>query len=128
MIRRLNISTTFLVPIKLSMELFPRQKSLPPENYEAWEQACSTISSLHNLQILIIDMAVWNYHNYSTSNTIEDDHLISILSPLRGINAKHLKVEINAELSTSVRKILEPLGSSIIRRHRPYNSKVFRQG
>jgi hypothetical protein len=110
------------------MDLFRRQGILPPEDYTLWENACSAIGTLPGLQSLKIDMTLWNYRNFQTLNTIDDGHLILILSPLKAISAKRFEIEMNAELSDHGRETLEPFSFTIIQRHRPYNTLLFRQG
>lgn len=127
-IRRISLSTVFLVPKKLSTDLFPPGRALPPENYNAWINACLTIGTLQNLQQVTIDMTIWNYHNYRTTNVIEHDDFICILQPLRSIEAPLFEVELNVEVPEPVRTALGLGTFSYQKRDRPYNSKVFRQG
>jgi hypothetical protein len=129
-IKRLSISTTFVVPKDLSMDLFQNQNILPPEDYNHWEDACSTIATLQGLQSLVIDMTLWNYRYYSMTDTrtIDDNHLIMILSPLRNIRAKYFEVEINVDIPDRAKTALEPFPFKLTERHRPYNTTVFRQG
>jgi hypothetical protein len=129
-IRRLSISTTFLVPKNLSINLFRnRNQGLPPEDYSLWENVCSIMETMHGLQSLFIDMTLWNYrHDYSIPDTIDDDHLITILGPLRNIKARFFEVEMNADVPDRVITALTPFTFKLTERHRPYNTAVFRQG
>jgi hypothetical protein len=127
-IRHLNISTVFLVPKSFSMELFPRHYMIPPESYDAWEKACATIGTLHNLQYIAVDLTVWNYYDHEDANTIAPEDFKAILGPLNALNAKRFEVEMNAEPPEAVRMSLEPLNFSIVQRHRPYNEELFRKG
>jgi hypothetical protein len=126
-IRRLNISTVFLVPKSISVELSPNPYMIPPEGYDAWEKACSTIGTLHNLQYITVDLTVWNYYDHKGANTIAPEDFKAILGPLRAMNANEFEVEMNAEPPEAVRMSLEPLNFSIAQRHRPYNEKLFRR-
>lgn len=127
-IRRMSLSTVFLVPKKLSMSLFGPGLGIPPENYDAWRNACSTISTLQNLQRIDFDMTVWNYHNHKSTNTVEDADLLCILEPLNDINARVFEVELNVEPPDSVRRAINPMSFNITVCHRPYDSKTFRKG
>jgi hypothetical protein len=123
-----NLSTVFLVPSRLSKELFKDSVWLPPENYDAWEQACSALGTLRCLQTLTIDMTFWNYHEWQTTNTIGAQDYNPVLSPLRRIKARKVELEINVEIEGPTRAMLESLNFSILYFNRPYNSVVFRQG
>ncbi|KAH7079686.1 hypothetical protein FB567DRAFT_449814 [Paraphoma chrysanthemicola] len=123
MIRHVNLSTVFKVPMAIS----PALKSIPPEYYSAWERACTLIGTLSGLRILNIDMTIWNYYDYRTTNTMEDKALMSILSPLRVLQINSLQVELNIELPHTVKLALEPYNFDVVQRHRPYNARVFRQ-
>ncbi|KAF2023187.1 hypothetical protein EK21DRAFT_81445 [Setomelanomma holmii] len=122
-IRRMNLSTVFKVP----MELSPALKYIPPENYNEWAQNCEVVGTLKGLRWLFIDMTIWNYHDYKTTNTPDDRALIFILSHLRAIPVKFMEVEMNVDISEAVKSALEPMDFTITKRHRPYNTRVFRQ-
>jgi hypothetical protein len=110
------------------MDLFRNSGTIPPEDYDRWGKACSTIGTLHHLQSLNIDMTLWNYRYYSMPDTIDDNHLLIVLSPLKSLRAGCFDVEVNAEIPDRVRKALEPFHFSITERHRPYMANVFRKG
>jgi hypothetical protein len=126
-IRRLNISSVFLVPKSFSMELCRPNHMVPPENYDTWARACATIGTLSNLQCLTVDLALWNFYDKDSANTIPPEDFLAILQPLNRINAKIFEVEVNKEPEQSVRSSLQPLNFRIKQRERPYNSKVFRK-
>ncbi|KAH7071449.1 hypothetical protein BKA63DRAFT_419611 [Paraphoma chrysanthemicola] len=123
MIRHVNLSTVFKVPMAIS----PALACIPPENYSDWERACTMIGTLSGLRILTIDMTIWNYYDYRTTNTMEDKALISILNPLKALQISFIEVELNIELPQTVKLVLEPFDFDVVQRHRPYNARVFRQ-
>ena len=127
-LRRINMSTVFLVPREVSRGIFGSHHSVPPENYDAWERACSTVGTLTGLHLVTVDMTIWNYHDYKSANTIPPDDLISILDPLKRITARVFDVEINTALPEAVNVSLGPLPFNIKQRHRPYKADIFRQG
>tara|TARA_R110002003_G_scaffold534_20_gene20336 strand:- start:546 stop:1100 length:555 start_codon:yes stop_codon:yes gene_type:complete len=123
LIRSMNLSTVFKVPMGIS----PALKCIPPENYAEWEKACGVIGTLGGLRRLTVDMTIWNYYDYRTTNTVEDKALIFILSPLKALRVNTMEVELNVALPEVVRSGLEPLNFIIVERQRPYNARVFRQ-
>jgi hypothetical protein len=124
-LRKLNISTMFLVPVQEVRVLFPDVKFLPPEKYDAWDQACSMIGTLHYLQNLTIDFTIWNYFDWQNTNTIGHQDVFHILEPLQKIKANTILLELNAKVPETVRAVLEPLNFSIQESHRPYNGELF---
>ncbi|KAF1918940.1 hypothetical protein BDU57DRAFT_468448 [Ampelomyces quisqualis] len=127
-LRRINISTVFLIPVQTSKGLFPGPRPLPPEIYHEWEEACFMICTLPCVQSLTIDLTIWNYHDWKTTNTIGLEDLMEILEPLQQIKAKSVDLELNAKVPDSVRAVFEPLNFNIREFHRPYNRELFRQG
>jgi hypothetical protein len=115
-IRRINISTVFLMPMSMSGE----SVELPPENYEHWGKACSAIGALDHLQVLTIDFTIWNFYDWQTVNSIEHEALVLILSPLQNIKAKVMEVETNVEVPELVKSSLGPLKFTLEQQKRPF--------
>jgi hypothetical protein len=115
-IRRINISTVFLMPMSMSGSF----DVIPPENYDHWEKACSAIGTLDRLQLLTIDFTLWNFHDWKTINTIEHKALISILCPLKKIKAKVMEVETNVEVPELIKSSLGPLTFKLKQQRRPF--------
>jgi hypothetical protein len=109
------------------MNLSPAVQSLPPENYVDWKQACTLLETLSCLQRLSIDITIWNWYDYKTTNTMEPEALLTILGPLQSLKVHKFDVEINSDLPEAVKSSLGPLSFKLIQRSRPYNSRVFRQ-
>jgi hypothetical protein len=130
--RRLSLSTTFVVPMSLSKDLWNNWHSLPPEDYVAWGEACTVIGTLHHLQYLQIDMTLWSYRclnlYHKQAHIVSEDELVSILGPLKHTKAKNLELEINMPLSETAKALLEPLNVTVLEVHRPYNAHLSRQG
>ncbi|KAF2826894.1 hypothetical protein CC86DRAFT_406137 [Ophiobolus disseminans] len=127
-LRRVNVSTVFMMPRRVSEGIYSRDNSVPPENYYAWGEACSTLATLTYLQHLTIDMTIWNYRGHNSTNPFPPEDLLSILEPLKHIKAKFFEVELNTALPEAVKTSLEPLNFSIKQCHRPYDTESFRQG
>jgi hypothetical protein len=108
----------FLTPIRLD----PIVHVLPPESYEKWGLMCAALSDLDKLRVLVIDFTIWNFYNYETSNTPDNDALLAILQPLRSVNAVEIEVEMNMELPKEVKETLGPVRFSITQKQRPYDS------
>jgi hypothetical protein len=88
----------FLTPIRLD----PNVHVLTLESYEKWGRMCAAISDLDKLKVLLIDCTIWNFYNYETSNTPDNDALLAILQPLRSVNAMEFEVQMNMELPKDV--------------------------
>jgi len=70
---------------------------VPPEDYDTWSTACTTIGNLHNLQCITVDLMIWNLHDKDSANTINTilpEDFIAILEPLNQIRAKIFEVEL----------------------------------
>jgi hypothetical protein len=131
LIRRLNISTMFQLP----MASAPQLSSLPPENYAHWEVACAAIATLESLQQVTIDMTIWGLRDRTLNaiigqpETTYDVRILNaftaILGPLRAIKARHMEVEWNVEVPESIELLLGSINFTIVHRERKYNSRIF---
>jgi hypothetical protein len=113
--------------VKKLRALYSDVKFLPPENYDAWEQACSIIGTLRCLQKLTIDFTIWNYFDWQTTNTIAQQDVLYILEPLKNIKANIIELELNAQVPESIRAVLEPLNFDIREVQRRYNGELFKR-
>jgi hypothetical protein len=122
MLRRINISTVFLMPLQLSGP----SVCIPPEDYDAWNMACLALGAIDGLRSLRVDMTLWNINDWKTVNTVDHEALVRILGALRCIHVGLFEVEMNVEIPDSVMAVLGPLNFSIEQRHRPYGEVFMR--
>ncbi|KAH7079687.1 hypothetical protein FB567DRAFT_127170 [Paraphoma chrysanthemicola] len=115
-IRRLHISTVFLVPTKMA----GASDCLPPENYNDWTKACTIIGSLDCLQSFKLDMTIWNFYNWKTLNLVDNDSLIAIFQPLQNLVVKDFEIKTNISVDASLTDLLGPLKFRLQQEHRPY--------
>ncbi|KAH7413562.1 hypothetical protein DE146DRAFT_239 [Phaeosphaeria sp. MPI-PUGE-AT-0046c] len=126
-IRRLSISTVFLVPMRMALAA---HVFLPPENYANWKAACETVASLRSLRCFTVDMVIKNWYDgkswmANATKGVETEAFMSILSPINSIKVNEMVVEMNVEIPDDVVKMLGPLNFKVEQRHRPYNSRLF---
>jgi hypothetical protein len=123
LLRRLNISTMFELPLKSTT-----RASIPPENIVHWETACAAIATLKSLQNVTIDITILHHLRRRRPDAVKDSQaLISILTPLKAICAREMEVELNTEVPDDVKDVLEPVAFTIVQRQRSYNILVFPQ-
>ncbi|KAF1848130.1 uncharacterized protein K460DRAFT_68263 [Cucurbitaria berberidis CBS 394.84] len=119
-LRYVHISTTFLTPMK-----HWKRGSLPPENYDHWESGCHALSGLRRLQLLSIDMIVWDQLNHENTDAIEHQSLIYIFGALKAIRARTFQIELNIKLPDQVKNSLGPVPFEILYHERPYDRETF---
>jgi hypothetical protein len=103
-------------------------KCIPPENYTDWKEACAALATLDLLQLVTIDMVIWNwYDRIRKRNTgfVGPESFIAILQPLKAIKAREMEVELNVQVPESIKEMLKPIDYRIVQRNRQYNFHVF---
>jgi len=113
--------------------------SLPPENYNHWQECCQALRTLPKLRTLNIEMIIWNDWRHYNPTFLDDDALLPdddslhshhvallfIFRALVGITAEVFHLELNIELPAFVEDAINPRPFEVTVRDRPYDWTAF---
>ncbi|KAF1999856.1 hypothetical protein P154DRAFT_522939 [Amniculicola lignicola CBS 123094] len=123
-IRHIHISTAYS-PFFTDDYATLKEKH-PPESLPSWATICRHLEQLPALHSLKFDIAVKDHQCTYSFSLNRKKLLLSILGPLRSINAQTLEVELNAEVPDEIWELLGPVKLTTFVRERPFNDEVYK--
>jgi hypothetical protein len=116
-IRKFHIATVFIAPGYQSSN-----EHWPPETLERWLLCCSTLQWHQNIQELYVELRIQNFKPSPSgaAENIDEEVILTILQPLREIRARRFLVELNTELSPSLRSRIDAKNYEFVGKQRKY--------
>ncbi|KAF2855527.1 hypothetical protein T440DRAFT_550918 [Plenodomus tracheiphilus IPT5] len=120
MLRYISVSSIFLSP----MGMWVSHRPFPPESYRDWEKSCKALAQVRDLRSLRIDLIIWDNDRRSTPDALDEDSLFAIFRPLCAMNPRVFEIEINCQLSKTIRAVLGKTPFTLAVKERPYNKSL----